>query len=83
MLSHNGTDQSPSAQFWETMERISLLDGTAPGTNEYSHEAHLGQMIGLLGPPPRKLLDRAPPDVYSRYFDKKGELESTLASLCY
>ena len=83
ILLHNDTDQSPYAQMWETMERISLLDGIAPDTNQYSHEGHLGQMIGLLGPPPRILLDRAPPEVYSRYFIKKGELESTLARLCY
>jgi serine/threonine-protein kinase SRPK3 len=26
--------------------------------NEYSTHAHLGQLIGLLGPPPKELLDR-------------------------
>jgi hypothetical protein len=33
-------------------------------------------MIGLLGPPPRKLLEMSDPEAYSRYFNKKGELDS-------
>lgn len=61
-------------QMWEVLQRISLLDGIAPGATEYSSEAHLGQMIGLLGPPPQKLLDKADPQAYSRYFNKTGEL---------
>jgi serine/threonine-protein kinase SRPK3 len=54
------------------LEHTSLLDGIGPGRTEYSEEAHFAQMIGLLGPPPKELLDRADAEAYSKFYTAEG-----------
>ncbi len=54
------------------MQNISLLNGLGPGSDVYSREVHLAQMIGLLGPPPRALLDRADSATLSEFYTAKG-----------
>jgi hypothetical protein len=54
------------------LEQASLLDGIGRGCEEYSQEAHFAQMIGLLGPPPKELLDRTDREAYSKFYTSKG-----------
>ncbi|KAL2044438.1 hypothetical protein N7G274_003143 [Stereocaulon virgatum] len=60
---------------WELLEDTSLLDGIGPESDVYSREAHFAQMIGLLGPPPRELLDRADSAVHSDLYTTQGEFK--------
>ncbi|KAI9757793.1 MAG: hypothetical protein M4579_003329 [Chaenotheca gracillima] len=57
---------------WELLQDTSLLDGLGPGSDEYSREVHFAQMIGLLGPPPQKLLDRADRAALSSLYTAQG-----------
>jgi serine/threonine-protein kinase SRPK3 len=75
----NATNLYPS-QLWELLEDTSLLDGLGPESDEYSREAHFAQMIGLLGPPPQELLNRADGAVYSGLYTTQGMQDS--ASAC-
>lgn len=54
------------------MQDISLLNGLGPENDVYSREVHLAQMIGLLGPPPRALLDRADSATVSEFYTVEG-----------
>ncbi|KAL8745942.1 MAG: hypothetical protein Q9190_001969 [Brigantiaea leucoxantha] len=57
---------------WELLQEISLLDGLGPESDRYSREAHFAQMIGLLGPPPQELLDRADSATLSSFYTAEG-----------
>ena len=58
------------------MQDISLLDGLGPESDRYSREAHFAQMIGLLGPPPQELLDRADRATLSSLYAAEGVYDS-------
>ncbi|KAI1945502.1 hypothetical protein LOZ57_004189 [Ophidiomyces ophidiicola] len=60
---------------WELLADTSLLNGIGPGCTSYSHEAHLGQMIRLLGPLPLELLNRADKNVVSTLFSDQGDFK--------
>lgn len=68
-----------TSKLWELLEDTSLLDGLGPGSNKYSREAHFAQMIGLLGPPPQELLDRANKAVHSDLYTAPGMHDSASA----
>lgn len=63
-------------QLWELLQDISLLDGLRPEGDRYSREAHFAQMIGLLGPPPQELLDRADSAMLSSLYTAEGVYDS-------
>lgn len=60
---------------WELLADTTLFDGIDRRSNNYSREAHLAQMIRLLGPPPLQLLNRASKSVYSELFSDQGEFK--------
>jgi serine/threonine-protein kinase SRPK3 len=57
---------------WELVEGKVLFDGTATSNAPYTAEAHLAQMIAVLGEMPRSLLDAGINT--NRYFDQQGKL---------
>ncbi|KAL8972125.1 MAG: hypothetical protein Q9197_002927 [Variospora fuerteventurae] len=71
----NATNFYFVAQLWELLQDISLLDGLRPEGDRYSREAHFAQMIGLLGPPPQELLDRADNATLSSLYTVEGEFK--------
>ncbi|KAI1909054.1 hypothetical protein LOZ12_004359 [Ophidiomyces ophidiicola] len=60
---------------WEIFTEAPPFSGCGPGSTTYSVEAHLAQMIRLLGPPPPELLSRGDPAIVSRLFSKEGEFK--------
>ncbi|KAE8354952.1 kinase domain protein [Aspergillus coremiiformis] len=60
---------------WELLADTTLFNGQDPRTNEYSREAHLAQMIRLLGPPPSQLLEKVNTTVFSELFSVQGEFK--------
>jgi hypothetical protein len=60
------------AQIWDLLEGKPLCRGFDPRRNKYTSRAHHAQLIGLLGPPPKQLLDRG--EHAHRYFHPNGEL---------
>ena len=61
---------SSRGQIWDLLEGKTLCDGFDPEYEEYTSRAHLGQLIALLGSPPKELLDRA--ELTSRWFESNG-----------
>ena len=46
-------------KLWDLLEGKALFDGSDSNYNgKYTSHAHLAQLIGLLGPPPKELLAR-------------------------
>ncbi|KAL1884494.1 hypothetical protein Plec18167_002084 [Paecilomyces lecythidis] len=60
---------------WELLADSTLLDGIDPRSNEYSREAHIAQIIRLLGPPPPTLLEKADSTICSQLFTNQGEFK--------
>ncbi|KAL2010521.1 hypothetical protein VTN00DRAFT_6328 [Thermoascus crustaceus] len=76
---------------WNMLENRMLFWGRDPRTGRYSELCHVAEMIAVLGPPPRALLERS--KRAKRYFRENGQflapnlvphnlsLESTVVSL--
>jgi serine/threonine-protein kinase SRPK3 len=58
---------------WDLFETIGLFDSISTEPDKYRPEQHLGLMIGLLGPPPKKFLDRCAKA--KKYFDPDGNFK--------
>jgi serine/threonine-protein kinase SRPK3 len=65
-------------QLWELLADTTLFDGINRKSNKYSREAHLAQMIRLLGPPPPQLLQRVNKDVHAQLFSDQGMVQSVM-----
>ena len=55
---------------WDLIESCGLFDAIDTRPGKYNSSQHLGLMIGLLGPPPKELLERG--DATATYFDEHG-----------
>ena len=62
------------------MEQKDLFDGLHPESHKYRSSVHLAQIIGIIGPPPKELLDRGDPEIVKRYFDDNGMLLFSVSS---
>ncbi|KDR82451.1 hypothetical protein GALMADRAFT_237777 [Galerina marginata CBS 339.88] len=58
---------------WDLLNEDSLCPGIDPERQRYTHRAHLAQLIGLLGPPPKELLSQG--SKASQWFDSEGEFK--------
>lgn len=43
---------------WNLLEDVNVFNGLFDANGQYDARAHLAQMISLLGPPPKELLER-------------------------
>ncbi|KAJ5135234.1 kinase domain protein [Penicillium bovifimosum] len=57
---------------WELLAETTLFDGICPDSALYSREAHIAQMIRLLGPPPPQLLSKCDPGIHDNLFSSQG-----------
>ncbi|KAJ5542825.1 kinase domain protein [Penicillium sp. DV-2018c] len=57
---------------WELLAETTLFDGICPDSARYSREAHIAQMIRLLGPPPPQLLSKCDPGIRDSLFSSQG-----------
>jgi len=55
---------------WNLLEDKTLCNGLDPDSSAYSSRAHLGQLVGFIGDPPKELLDRG--ELSTRWFSDKG-----------
>lgn len=59
---------------WDLLQGTTPFQAIQPDEVLFSDEQHLANVIALLGPPPRDLIERGRESL--RYFDDHGELES-------
>lgn len=45
-------------KIWNLLEKRDLFEHIHPNQGTYSAQAHIAEMIALLGPPPKELIDR-------------------------
>ncbi|KAI1735516.1 kinase-like protein [Xylaria scruposa] len=57
---------------WELVQGQLIFDGQATAMADYSSEAHLSQMVAILGPLPKSLLERSRHS--SKYIDANGQI---------
>lgn len=70
VLYHSQGTSADFPQAWDLLQLGSLFDGRdANGKDSLEHK--LAELIALLGPPPKHLLERS--EVASEYFDEHGQ----------
>ena len=62
---------SMRGQIWNLLEDKTLCDGFDPEHQQYSSRAHLAQLIGFIGHPPKALLDQG--QLTTRWFSSDGK----------
>ncbi|OQD98946.1 hypothetical protein PENVUL_c068G07475 [Penicillium vulpinum] len=60
---------------WELLAETTFFDGACHGSAQLSREAHIAQMIRLLGPPPSQFLKKCDPHIRDGLFSDQGGFE--------
>jgi hypothetical protein len=58
-------------QLWNLLEDKTLCDGFDSERQQYTSRGHLAQLIGLIGHPPKTLLDQG--QLTTRWFESDGK----------
>ena len=66
-------------KIWNLLEKKDLFRQVHTGQGKYSGQAHIAEMIALLGPPPKELIDREKEGLGWRF---KPEVENSDGKLC-
>lgn len=78
LMSKAKSDIDQGAQIWDLYEDKHLFYGIDPTEKRYLTRAHLAELVAMLGPPPKDMLERGARS--KEFFD--GEGETALPKCC-